>query len=131
MSIFFPFVALVPWKHTANFYYSYIYPKSIRARTQAVWGEDESVWWLPDDENVPPVIRQIRDFTAERTHMQQDDKAANLREMRGIFNTLSLSDASSPESVHSPGSSSNLRAPSDRRSPADELQTYTHHESPP
>src|ERR1700753_4127194 len=80
---------------------------------------DLSSWWLPGNEGAPNVILSIRDFAAERMNILKDDKSENLREIRGIFNTLSLSDASSPESVQSPSSSSNARGTSDKRSPDD------------
>ncbi|KAF2672585.1 hypothetical protein BT63DRAFT_131299 [Microthyrium microscopicum] len=101
----------------------YIFPDSIKGRLEAQWGEDLSAWWLPNDENLPPVVRGIREFISERSAAHQDDKSANIRDMRGIFQTLNLSDQSSPEStdIHSPGSSSNLR--SDKRSPPDQEKT--------
>jgi hypothetical protein len=79
-----------------------------------------SEWWLPD-EKPPSVVKQIREFINERQNIPKDTKSASVREMRGIFNTLSLSDASSPESVASPSSGSAARQPSDPRSPTEEL----------
>ncbi len=68
------------------------------------------------------MVKQIREFIYERQNIPQDTKSASVREMRGIFNTLSLSDASSPESVASPSSGSAARQPSsDPRSPTEEL----------
>jgi hypothetical protein len=78
-----------------------------------------SEWWLPD-EKPPPVVTQIREFIFERQNIRQDTQSASVREMRGIFNTLNLSDASSPESVASPSSGSAARQPSDPRSPTEE-----------
>jgi hypothetical protein len=80
-----------------------------------------SEWWLPN-EKPPSVVKQIREFISERQNIPQDTKSASVREMRGIFNTLSLSDASSPESVASPSSGSAARHPSSGpRSPPEEL----------
>jgi hypothetical protein len=79
-----------------------------------------SEWWLPN-EKPPSVVKQIREFIMERQNINQDTKSTSVREMRGIFNTLSLSDASSPESVASPSSGSAARQPSDPRSPTEEL----------
>jgi hypothetical protein len=90
---------------------------------------DLSSWWLPGNKDAPNVILSIRDFTAERMSIHKDDKSENVREMRGIFNTLSLSDASSPESMQSPSSSSNARGTSDKRSPTDDSTLYVQ-ESP-
>jgi len=74
---------------------------------------DVSEWWLEDPATYPPVVRSIREFIAERSSSARrpgaDDKSTQLKEMAGIFKQMSLSDGSSPESVHSPGSSSNVR----------------------
>jgi hypothetical protein len=99
--------------------FRYIFPDSLRNRITAQWGIDVSDWWLPNDESRPPVVRLIREFIAERAKMKMDDKSTNLREMRGIFSTMSLSEASSPES-YSPASSSNLRTTSEKKSPAND-----------
>jgi hypothetical protein len=88
-----------------------------------------SEWWL-SDEKPPSVVKQIREFINERQNIHQDTKSTSVREMRGIFNTLSLSDASSPESVASPSSGSAARQPSDPRSPTEEYVPHNQ-ESPP
>lgn len=107
----------------------YIFPASIRNRLEPIWMVDLSSWWLPQKQDAPSLILSVREFTAERMAMHKDDKSENLREMRGIFNTLSLSDDSSPESMQSPSSSSNARGPSEKRSPAEDSTLHAQ-ESP-
>jgi hypothetical protein len=65
------------------------------------WNVDVSDWWLPNGEGLPPIIRSIRAFVADRARAPRDKKGEDLRDMKGFFNALSLSDSSSPESVHS------------------------------
>jgi len=109
-----------------------VFPASIRAKLEALWNVDLSTWWLPGNEGAPPVMLAIREFTAERIKNYNDDKSDNIRELRGIFNTLNLSDASSPESMQSPSSSSNVRGTSDKRSPGNDshLQAQGSPDSP-
>lgn len=57
------------------------------------WGLAHSDWWLPNDEGCPPIIRSIKDFIAERTSTPRDQTSEDLREMRGIFSTLTISDS--------------------------------------
>lgn len=59
-------------------------------------GEGPSDWWLPNNEGCPPIIRTIKDFIKERTTAPRDQVSEDLREMRGIFNSLTISD--SPQS---------------------------------
>jgi hypothetical protein len=56
-----------------------------------------SIWWLPNEEGCTPIIRQIRNFI---TSTPNDATGEDLRDFKGIFASLSLSDASSPESSH-------------------------------
>lgn len=72
---------------------SYIYPETLRSRFLTSWGITTSDWWLPDDEGCPPIIRSIKDFILERTTGPRDEVSENLREMRGIFGTLTISNS--------------------------------------
>jgi hypothetical protein len=56
-------------------------------------GAPPSDWWLPNDEACPPIIRSIKDFIKERTTAPKDQVSDDLREMRGIFNSLTISDS--------------------------------------
>lgn len=62
-------------------------------------GEGPSDWWLPDDEACPPIIRSIKDFIKERTTAPKDQVSDDLREMRGIFNSLTISDSPSSDTM--------------------------------
>jgi hypothetical protein len=56
-------------------------------------GAGPSDWWLPNDEACPPIIRSIKDFIKDRTTAPKDQVTEDLREMRGIFNSLTISDS--------------------------------------
>jgi len=52
-------------------------------------------WWLPNDENYPPIIRSIRKFVEERTAPAKDVATEDLRDMKAIFASLNLDDGQS------------------------------------
>ena len=56
-------------------------------------GAPPSDWWLPNDEGCPPIIRSIKDFIKDRTQAPKDQVSDDLREMRGIFSSLTISDS--------------------------------------
>ena len=46
-----------------------------------LWGVDVTHWWLPNDEDYPPVIRALRDFInfrAESAAKEPDAKDADV-----------------------------------------------------
>ena len=49
-------------------------------------------WWLPNDENYPPIVRSIRNFVEERTSQAKNLPAEDLRDMKAIFASLKLDD---------------------------------------
>lgn len=61
------------------------------------YGANPSDWWLPNDEGCPPIIRSIKDFIRERATAPKDQVSDDLKEMRGIFGSMIISD--SPDSV--------------------------------
>ncbi|KAF1960595.1 hypothetical protein CC80DRAFT_260893 [Byssothecium circinans] len=77
----------------------YIYPSILRSQMLEGWGVPQSDWWLPNDEGCPPVIRSIKNFIRERTTTPKDQVSEDLRQMRGIFSTLTISE--SPSSSNS------------------------------
>jgi hypothetical protein len=77
----------------ANNVYRYIYSDVLRNRMLESMGVGPSDWWLPNDEGCPPIIRSIKDFIKERTMAPKDQVSDDLREMRGIFNSLNISDS--------------------------------------
>lgn len=56
-------------------------------------GIGPSDWWLPNDEACPPIIRSIKNFIKERTLAPKDQVSDDLREMRGIFSSMTISDS--------------------------------------
>lgn len=71
----------------------YIYPESMRNRMLEAWGLEASDWWLPNDEGCPPIIRSIKDFIRERSTAPKDQVSEDLKEMRGIFSSMNISDS--------------------------------------
>ncbi|KAJ4985884.1 C6 finger domain-containing protein [Stagonosporopsis vannaccii] len=71
----------------------YIYPDAMRNRMLESWGLEPSDWWLPNDEGCPPIIRSIKDFIRERSTAPKDQVSEDLKEMRGIFSSLNISDS--------------------------------------
>ncbi|KAH8709980.1 hypothetical protein GQ44DRAFT_627404 [Phaeosphaeriaceae sp. PMI808] len=71
----------------------YIYSDVLRNRMLESMGSGPSDSWLPNDEGCPAIIRSIKDFIKERTQAPKDQVSDDLREMRGIFNSLTMSDS--------------------------------------
>ncbi|KAJ4337767.1 hypothetical protein N0V95_008246 [Ascochyta clinopodiicola] len=71
----------------------YIYPDAMRNRMLEAWGLEPSDWWLPHDEGCPPIIRSIKNFIRERSTAPRDQVSEDLKEMRGIFSSLNISDS--------------------------------------
>ena len=78
---------------------SYVYPARYRMRLSHQWNVDLSDWWLPNDEGRPPIIRHIREFIADRTATPRHSKEEDVLEMKGLYNSLCLSNSASPESL--------------------------------
>jgi hypothetical protein len=62
-------------------------------------GQGPSDWWLPNDEACPPIIRSIKDFIKDRTMAPKDQVSDDLREMRGIFSSMQISDSPPSDSM--------------------------------
>ncbi|KAF2125163.1 hypothetical protein P153DRAFT_300606 [Dothidotthia symphoricarpi CBS 119687] len=75
----------------------YIYSDVMRTRMLESYGLSPSDWWLPNDEACPPIIRSIKNFIHERATAPKDQVSDDLKEMRGIFGSMTISD--SPDSV--------------------------------
>jgi hypothetical protein len=71
----------------------YIYSDVMRNRMLESMGAAPSDWWLPNDEHCPSIIRSIKDFIKDRTQAPKDQVSEDLREMRGIFSSLTISDS--------------------------------------
>lgn len=71
----------------------YIYSDVLRNRMLESMGIGPSDWWLPNDEGCPPIIRSIKDFIRDRSQAPKDQVSDDLREMRGIFSSMTISDS--------------------------------------
>jgi hypothetical protein len=67
-------------------------------------------WWLPNDEDYPPIIRSIRKFVEERTSKAKNLPAEDLRDMKAIFASLNLDDGkpSIPPTSYKPNSTATI-----------------------
>ncbi|KAJ4362991.1 hypothetical protein N0V83_010108 [Neocucurbitaria cava] len=77
----------------------YIYSDVLRNRMLESMGAGPSDWWLPNDEGCPPIIRSIKDFIKDRTTAPKDQVSDDLREMRGIFSSMTISDSPPSDNV--------------------------------
>ena len=83
---------------------SYIFPPTFRSGLIAHWDiPDLATWWLPHEQNLPPIIKAIRAFTGERTQKPRDHAGEEIRSMKGLFSSMSLNE-SPRESPDSSGS---------------------------
>ena len=64
-------------------------------------GIEQSDWWLPNDLGCPPIIRSIKNFITDRMMAPKDQASEDLREMKGLFNTLTISDSPSSDTTSS------------------------------
>ncbi len=83
----------------ANNFSSYIFSDTLRNRILESMGEGPADWWLPNDEACPPIIRSIKNFIKDRTIAPKDQISDDLREMRGVLSSLTLSDSPSDNST--------------------------------
>ncbi|KAK8185695.1 hypothetical protein BC567DRAFT_154567 [Phyllosticta citribraziliensis] len=74
----------------------YIYPHAFRLRMANAWQIDVSRWWLPNDEGLSDIVRQIRAFTEERSGIPPDQTGKDLQNMKGLFETMELGETNSP-----------------------------------
>ncbi|KAH9868827.1 hypothetical protein J1614_007902 [Plenodomus biglobosus] len=77
----------------------YIYSDVLRNRMLESMGVGPSDWWLPNDEGCPAIIRSIKDFIKERSQAPKDQVSDDLREMRGIFSSMTISDSPPSDNV--------------------------------
>ncbi|KAG4443754.1 hypothetical protein IFR05_000745 [Cadophora sp. M221] len=74
----------------------YIYPYTFRTKMADLFQDRSCMhWWLPNDENYPPIVRSIRKFVEDRTSLAKTEPAEDLRDMKAIFASLKLDDGKS------------------------------------
>lgn len=84
-------------------------------------------WWLPDDEGYPPIVREIREWTAERVTDARDTFRESVRDLKAVFGNMSLEDCSSAGSSPSANSSTFYSG----QSPGNSQSPEAHHHSTP
>ncbi|KAF7532508.1 hypothetical protein G7054_g7875 [Neopestalotiopsis clavispora] len=83
----------------------YVFPLTMRTRFAEIFQDQACVhWWLPNDEGLSPVIRNIRAFADERSANPGNEQTESLREMTAVFAKMGLHsrDESSSPSEPSP-----------------------------
>jgi hypothetical protein len=97
-----PIIYLPLFEHcmlTLIFLPSYIFAPSFRNKMAELWSlPDIQQWWLPNYEGCPRIVRSIRSFVDERATLPTDSTSSDLKEMRGIFRAMKLSDDDSSRS---------------------------------
>ncbi|KAI1379278.1 hypothetical protein F4677DRAFT_326738 [Hypoxylon crocopeplum] len=82
----------------------YIFPLTIRARMAEIFRDPSCIqWWLPNDEGLSPVLRNIRAFADERNANPVSQQTESLREISAIFAKMRLNHEH--EEIPSPGES--------------------------
>lgn len=76
-------------------------------------------WWLPSEASMPPIVRSIRSFVADRaTSPPNDSPSSDLKEMKGIFRAMKLSDDAIPTATPILGRPTNGASSPSASSPA-------------
>ncbi|KAL1992181.1 hypothetical protein VTN49DRAFT_4213 [Thermomyces lanuginosus] len=94
----------------------YIHAPKVRTSLAEVWQIPElNEWWVPNEDGCPPIIKEIRALTEERTTNPRDHFREDLRDMKSLFKRLSFDDNVSPTS--STTTSGMVSSPSPSQSP--------------
>ncbi|OTB08097.1 hypothetical protein M426DRAFT_200926 [Hypoxylon sp. CI-4A] len=82
----------------------YVFPVTIRARMAEIFRDPSCIqWWLPNDEGLSPILRNIRAFADERNSNPGSPQTESLREISAIFAKMRIDH--DPEGISSPGGS--------------------------
>ncbi|KAL4797097.1 hypothetical protein BDV19DRAFT_359701 [Aspergillus venezuelensis] len=82
----------------------YVISPKLRAVMASLWQLPElHHWWLPGDEGLPAIIREVRQMTEERTTNPRDNFRESVRDLKAIFGKLNLDDTESEASPPSVG----------------------------
>lgn len=75
----------------------YIYSPKFRSVLATMWQVPEmNYWWLPNDEDYPNIVREIRTMTDERMSKPRDNFREDVRNMKAVFGKLNLDDPGEP-----------------------------------
>ncbi|RAH40541.1 Zn(II)2Cys6 transcription factor [Aspergillus brunneoviolaceus CBS 621.78] len=77
----------------------YVVAARFRSAMAAIWQLPEiDRWWLPNDENYPDLVREVRAMTEERITHPRDHFREDVRDMKALFWNISLDDTESDNS---------------------------------
>lgn len=69
----------------------YIIPPKFREVLSMVWQNTEFMhWWLPNNQDYPDIVRQIREMTDERLKQPRDNFRSDVRDLKGLFWKLNV-----------------------------------------
>ncbi|PLB37736.1 putative C6 finger domain protein [Aspergillus candidus] len=82
----------------------YMIPPKLRSGLAVLFQMPEiNHWWLPNDEGYPPIIREIRAMTEERTNNPRDHFRESVRDLKTLFYKINIDDTESEGSPASMG----------------------------
>lgn len=105
--------------------HSYTYSKTFREKMGTHFDVDLRHWWLPHNEGFPRILRTIRKLILDRDEgPPRDQISEDLREMRGIFFSLSIdANARSPSTSTTSTTSTEGRKGKERVSEVHDVKT--------
>ncbi|KAJ5232949.1 hypothetical protein N7468_005905 [Penicillium chermesinum] len=77
----------------------YIIPPKFREVLCEVWQSTEYMhWWLPNGEDYPDIVRQIREMTDERLKQPRDGLRSDVRDLKTLFWKLNVDESDNEQS---------------------------------
>ncbi|OQE42390.1 hypothetical protein PENCOP_c004G06348 [Penicillium coprophilum] len=79
--------------------HGYIIAPSFRTGLATIWQAPEvHHWWLPNEEGLTSIVREIRSLTSERSPQPRDEMRENVRDMKSLFGSLKLDETDDNQS---------------------------------
>ncbi|KAK0735759.1 hypothetical protein B0T21DRAFT_384528 [Apiosordaria backusii] len=73
----------------------YIFPATMRARMAELFSDDTCTrWWLPNDEDFPSLLQNIRAYADERNVMAASTQRDTVQQIRHVFSRMDIGHAS-------------------------------------
>ncbi|KAK4194785.1 fungal-specific transcription factor domain-containing protein [Triangularia verruculosa] len=72
----------------------YIFPATMRNRMAELFSDETCTrWWLPNDEDFPPLLQNIRAYADERNVMAASTQRDTVQQIRHVFSRMNLAEA--------------------------------------
>ncbi|KAK4176697.1 fungal-specific transcription factor domain-containing protein [Triangularia setosa] len=73
----------------------YIFPATMRARMAELFSDSTCTrWWLPNDEDFPPLLQNIRAYADERNVMAASTRRDTVQQIHHVFSRMDIGDDS-------------------------------------